>query len=124
MGAEYQLWGVLKETRVDLRKPLLLCQLQRSWHPTPPTPAPPRPLHPHALLLASHSLRSISRGSTTSSLNSKSVILDLVYSGSRYIFFSSAAGFFPLGFALDFLQERKEHQVTYSMANTRIAATG
>lgn len=58
---------------------------------------------PHALLLASHSFRSISRGSTTSSRNSQSVIRDLAYSGSKYTFFSSAAGFFPLGFALDFL---------------------
>lgn len=77
---------------------------------------PPRrhsPARPgHALLLASHSLRSISRGSTTSSLKPTSVILDLVYSGSRYIFFSSAAGFFPLGFALDFLPERREQRVT------------
>ena len=64
---------------------------------------------PHALLLASHSLRSISRGSTTSSLNPKSVILDLAYSGSRYTFFSSVAGFFPLGLALDFLR-REERQ--------------
>lgn len=37
----------------------------------------------YSLLLASHSLRSISRGNITSSLNSKSVILDFVYSGSR-----------------------------------------
>ena len=65
---------------------------------------PALPARPHALLLASHSLRSISRGSTTSSLNPKSVILDLVYSGSRYTFFSSATGFFPLGLALDFLR--------------------
>lgn len=41
------------------------------------------PPGPCALLLASHSLRSISRGSTTSSLNWKSVILALVCSGSR-----------------------------------------
>lgn len=61
----------------------------------------------HSLLLASHSLRSISRGSITSSLNSKSVILDLVCSGSRYTFFSSPAGFLPLGFALDFLPREK-----------------
>lgn len=70
-------------------------------HPSPHCRGPPLGLH--ALLLASHSLRSISRGSTTSSLNSKSVILDLVCSGSRYTFFSSAAGFLPLGLALDFL---------------------
>jgi len=37
----------------------------------------------YSLLLASHSLRSISRGNITNSLNSKSVILDFVYSGSR-----------------------------------------
>lgn len=37
----------------------------------------------YLLLLASHSLRSISRGNITNSLNSKSVILDFVYSGSR-----------------------------------------
>lgn len=65
------------------------------------------PPHPHALLLASHSLRSISRGSTTSSLNSKSVILDLVCSGSKYTFFSSEAVFLPFGLALDFLPRKK-----------------
>lgn len=76
---------------------------------------------PHSLLLASHSFRSISRGSTTSSLNSQSVILDLAYSGSRYTFFSSAAGFFPLGFALDFLP--REGSTGQRTANADVEAT-
>lgn len=60
----------------------------------------------YSLLLASHSLRSISLGSTTSSLRSKSTTRIFVYSSSRYCFFSSA-GFFPFGFAFDFLQKKK-----------------
>lgn len=88
-----------------------------SGDPRGPGAAPP----PHALLLASHSFRSISRGSTTSSLNSQSVILDLAYSGSRYTFFSSAAGFFPLGFALDFLP--REGSTGQRTANADVEAT-
>lgn len=64
--------------------------------------------HSHSLLLASHSLRSISLGSTTSSLRSKSTTRIFVNSGSKYCFFSSAGGFFPFGFVFDFLQHRRE----------------
>lgn len=60
------------------------------------------------LLLAIHSLRSISCGNETSCLNSKSVTRTRVYSGSRYSFFSSEAGFLPFGLAFDFLQERQK----------------
>lgn len=62
----------------------------------------------HSLLLASHSLRSISLGSTTSSLRSKSTTRTFVNSGSKYCFFSSAGGFFPFGFVLDFLEYRRQ----------------
>lgn len=64
--------------------------------------------HSHSLLLASHSLRSISLGSTTSSLRSKSTTRIFVYSSSKYCFFSSAGGFFPFGFVFDFLQHRRK----------------
>lgn len=106
----------------------------RRWVPAPGVPGAtrgrPAPPRPHALLLASHSLRSISRGSTTSSLNPKSVILDLAYSGSRYTFFSSAAaGFFPLGLALDFLrrevrQGSRQRQACRPQAQLRGAPRG
>lgn len=62
----------------------------------------------YSLLLASHSLRSISLGSTTSSLRSKSTTRIFVYSSSKYCFFSSAGGFFPFGFVFDFLQRRRK----------------
>lgn len=80
----------------------------------------PRPAPGHALLLASHSLRSISRGSATSSLNSHSAIRDCACSGSRYTFFSSAGGFFPLGFALDFLP--REGSVGRRVASAGVGA--
>lgn len=64
----------------------------------------------HSLLLASHSLRSISLGSTTSSLRSKSTTRIFVYSCSKYCFFSSVGGFFPFGFVLDFLQHKKRQE--------------
>lgn len=66
------------------------------------------PHHSHLLLLASHSLRSISLGSTTSSLRSTSITRIFVYSNSKYCFFSSAGGFFPFGFVFDFLQHRRK----------------
>ena len=71
----------------------------------------------YILLLASHSLRSISLGNTTSSLRSKSTTRTLVHSASRYCFFSSVGGFFPLGFVLDFLlieqqRDRERHTVS------------
>lgn len=67
----------------------------------------------HSLLLASHSLRSISLGSTTSSLRSKSTTRIFVYSCSKYCFFSSVGGFFPFGFVLDFLQDKKRGEIDH-----------
>lgn len=78
------------------------------WAPICPTHMFYHWLQGNSLLLASHSLRSISLGSTTSSLRSKSTTRIFVYSSSKYCFFSSAGGFFPFGFAFDFLQHRRE----------------